>query len=299
MQLVARLYPPDEKSLTILRRYLPAKNIKPVSGRYPAALDNPVLSDILAKGEKTCGFRVSAEAVFSREEISGVTHFEIVCRKFISESDKDYEHNFAACERSELLERGGASPIRLVTGFALSRITLKPNMVGAIDQWTSEYIIGKAVRDVFKKEGFTGWSVQPVLNLKSKSFYSDYVQLVSNCILKPAVVDDSVERLSSPHPEEDGHWRHLGCLCYRKEDMEGLTDFTRTAEPWAGWHGFPSWVVSSRVVEVFAQNKLRGWAFRPVLTAESDLYRQYRTQWQVLCQLLKKYPRSIFDGGRW
>ncbi|MBP7766543.1 MAG: hypothetical protein KA113_15255 [Syntrophaceae bacterium] len=27
---------------------------------------------------------------------------------------------------------------------------------------------------------------------------------------------------------------------FQKEDMENLPDFTRTAEPWAVWHGFPS-----------------------------------------------------------
>jgi len=27
---------------------------------------------------------------------------------------------------------------------------------------------------------------------------------------------------------------------FQKEDMENLPDFTRTAEPWAVWYGFPS-----------------------------------------------------------
>lgn len=62
--------------------------------------------------------------------------------------------------------------------------------------------------------------------------------------------------------------------------------------------GTPSWVVSSRVVSAFRENKLRGWAFRPVLVKESELYASYLTFWAQLNELIAGCSHSMFDGGR-
>ena len=75
--------------------------------------------------------------------------------------------------------------------------------------------------------------------------------------------------------------------------------FNRTAEPWAGWHGWPSWVVTARVEQVFRAGKLRGWHFRPVLATESDLYADYAASWRTLRDIVRGTAKSRFEGGRW
>lgn len=299
MHLNARLCPLGEKSLEVLQGLLPASSLKATSGRYPVAVDDSLLPAILQEGEKAGGFRVSGEAVFTRDELRGISHYEAVCRKFISETDKDYEHNFAAFQKTRFRACGGQEPIRLVSGFALSRMTLGPNRVGAIDQWTGEYVIGKAVADVFRQAGLTGWNLMPVLNPKTDDAYPDYFQLFSDVVMKPATIDCSVDLIRSEYPEEDGHLRHLGCLSYPAKHLQNMPDFTRTAEPWGGWFGQPVWVVSARVRDVFAAKKLKGWAFRPVLITESELYQCYLEQWQKLVGFIGKSSKSKLDGGRW
>jgi hypothetical protein len=44
----------------------------------------------------------------------------------------------------------------------------------------------------------------------------------------------------------------------------------------------PVWVISARVREVFTRNKLRGWAFRPVLEQGTPLHDAYLAKWQNL-----------------
>ncbi len=184
-------------------------------------------------------------------------------------------------------------------GGALTRIKLKPNMVGAIGDWTSEYVIGPGVVAAFEREGLSGWSAETVLNSNTRLPHPEFVQIFSDSFSRPGVIDCSVERIRSDFASEDGRLRHLGCLSYAAAHLADLPDFARTAEPWGGWNGSPSWVVSSRVANAFAAHKLRGWTFRPVLTTESDLYRQYLDQWQALCEWVADSSRSEFDGGRW
>ncbi len=299
MLLRARLHPLSDDSRAILKRLLPAKSMRPTSDRYPVTVGDEILFKILQEGDSAGGFWVSAEAVFTKTELRSITHLETVCRKFIPESEKDYEHNANLYKKTKLISAGGEAPISLPYGFALTRIRLKPNMVGAIGEWTEEYVIGSAVVKVFEQAKFTGWSVKPVLNLKTQSPHPDFVQIFSDAILSAVMIDCSVERIKSAYPEENGHLRHLGCLSYPTIALENIPDFARTAEPWGGWHGQSSWVVSSRVAKAFTEHKLRGWAFRPVMVTESDLYRQYLEEWQVLCEAVARSTRSTFDGGRW
>ncbi len=46
-----------------------------------------------------------------------------------------------------------------------------------------------------------------------------------------------------------------------------------------------------------ALGKLRGWAFRPVLVQETELYSSYISQWTQLNELVAQCSRSMFDGG--
>lgn len=298
MKLKAYLYPLGDDSLELLAALIPEKAREIVSARWSVALDDPVLPKILGSGDSTSGFWVSAEAVFSSAELRELSHFEIICRKFIPESNKDYELNMTACLRAPLTNRGGESPIRLATGFSLARISLKPNMVGAIGDWTGEYVIGSAVADTFKSNNFSGVTFLPVCNPKTDAPHAEFCQIYGDSVLEPVEMDCSIERIQSDEPEENGKLRHLGCLSYREENLVDKPDFLRTAEPWGGWWGWPSWVVSCGVVNTFRERKLRGWAFRPVLVADSKLHSFYLSQWIHLNELVSQCSGSTFDGGR-
>lgn len=299
MKLYARLFPLDDRGADILANLAPQAALRIVSARYPVALDDPALPVILDEGESAKGFWVSGEAVFSPSELRTFTHFELVCRKFITENKIDFEWNNAEKDRASLFKAGGEFPIRLPSNLALTHIRMKPNMVGAIGDWTQEYVIGSGVATAFKKAKLSGLSLLPVRHPKTGTPHEGFYQIFSDSILKPATIDCSVERIKSSYPSEHGHLRHLGCLSYSSADLESTPDFSRTAEPWGGWHGWPLWVVRARVKEIFAMNKLRGWAFGPVLIRDTDLYDDYLRQWERLCRLVGQCHRSTFDGGRW
>jgi hypothetical protein len=299
MFLQARLFPKGNSSLEIILKSLPSDPLQPLSARYPVKVTDPVLSEIIREGDAADGFGIGGETIFTGEELQLISHFECVCRKYVQEGKRSYEHNYKVCDSSELIHASAVDPIRLTSGFALDKVGLKPNMIGAIGEWTNEYIIGAALYDSLKLSNFNGWLVKPLLNLKKNSPYDEYNQLYSPSILKPAIIDCSVEQIKSSFKEENGRLRHLGCLAYFASDLAGQPDFSRTAEPWAGWHGWPSWVVSARVVNFFQTNKFRGWAFRPVLTVESGLYQEYLEQWQVLCEIVARSSRCRFEGSRW
>ncbi|MEL7186682.1 MAG: hypothetical protein AAFN50_09665 [Pseudomonadota bacterium] len=298
MKLKTYLFPLTDEGSELLASLVPESASKVISARWPIMSENPVLPEVFKAGESTGGFWVSAEAVLSSAEQNETTHFEVVCRKVVSASDEDFETNRPIEERASLVDRGGEAPIRLAKGFSLTRIALKPNMVGAIGGWESEYVCGSAVASVFDPAVVSGLSFLPVNNPKTNTPHDGFHQIYSDSVLGPAIIDCSIERIQSDHPEEDGQLRHLGNLAYPAEALTDKADFLRTAEPWAGWFGWPSWVVSRKVVDMFRDNKLRGWVFRPVLLSESDTYSSYLEQWRHLNELVSTNSQSEFDGGR-
>jgi hypothetical protein len=160
-------------------------------------------------------------------------------------------------------------------------------------------VLGAGVAKAFADAGLAGASFRPVTNPRTKGHHDGFVHLFCDAILPPAVIDESVERIHSRYAEEDGSLRHGGCLAYPADALQHRPDFNRTAEPWAGWHGWPSWVVSARLTKVFRASKLRGWHFRPVLTIESDCYAEYAAKWRRLKAAVDATTKSKFDGGRW
>lgn len=298
MKLKTYLFSLADEGTELLASLIPESASEITSARWPIMLDNPILPEVLKAGESTGGFWVSAEAVFSNAEQRGTNHFEVVCRKVVNASNEDFETNQSIEERVPLVDRGGETPIRLAKSFSLTRIALKPNMVGAIGGWESEYVLGSAVERVFDSEAFSGLSFVPVNNPRTNAPHEGFHQLYSDDVLDPAIVDCSIERIQSDWPEEDGKLRHLGNLSYPEEALTNKADFLRTAEPWASWNGWPSWVVSRKVVDIFRDKKLRGWAFRPIILRESDIYSSYIEQWTYLNELISQYSRSEFDGGR-
>ena len=299
MELRAHLYGWSEASDRLVASHLPPERLVFKGGRHQVSADDCAFSRILKAGDAAAGFSVTVEQVFSPAELRGVTHFELVNRSVAGETEKDYAANVAVRERTPMLDAGAeGGPIRLVTGLSMSKIRLKPNMVGSVGEHTPEYVIGPAVALAFRKAGFTGFSLKPITNPKTGLAYEDYFQIFSEAVLPPANIDSSVQRISSSMPEEDGQLRHLGCLSYNSSALLDRPDFNRTAEPWCGWDGWPAWVVTARVMQTFKDSKLRGWIFRPVLTTESDLYSDYLAHWRKLREAVEATAKSSMSGGR-
>ena len=299
MKLRAWLLPLDKRSAEIVTRLAPLAAAGVDNGRYPLTIDDPALPVVLDEAESAEGFWISVQPVFSAAELRTSTHFELVCRKLIAETRRDFDWNNAAKAKAPLFHAGGGSPIRLARDFALTHFRLKPNMVGMVGDWTQEYVIGSGVATAFQTANLTGFYLVPVRNLKTGIPQEGFFQIFSESILKPATIDCSVERINSAFPEENGQLRHLGCLSYAAADLEHTADFSRTSEPWGGWHGWPLWVVRAKVKEIFTEQKLRGWAFGPVLNTNTDLYADYVRQWERLCRLVGQCTKSKFNGGRW
>jgi hypothetical protein len=298
MELVARLLPLGDRAEAAVRPLLPP-DARPVSARYPVALDDPRLPGILAAADAAGGCWISAEARFSAADIRACTHFELVSRAVAAERPADVAANDAVRARTPLRSAGAEFPIRVPEGLSLSRVAIAPNRVATIGDWTSEFVIGAAVIQAFAAAGLSGYTLTPVTHPSSGRAHEGCAQLVTRETMAPACIDESVERVASRYAEEDGRLRHLGCLAYAADALEGTADFSRTAEPWAGAHGWPSWVVTRRVREVFTRHRLRGWHFRPVLVDGTPMYARYREQWRRLQGIVAAMSTSRFDGGRW
>ena len=194
MDLRARLFPLGDKSKGLLAKHLPHQVYE--SARCPVSVSDPVLIDIIRAGDGADGYWVSGELVLSASERRQITHFQPVARCALKETDRDYEFNSTVADAAPPIDAGASEPIHLPRGFALSRISMKPNMVGVIGQWTSEYVVGAAVAQAIKEKGFSGFDLLPVLVTESGTPYDGFFRLFSEVVLPPAVLDSSVERIS-------------------------------------------------------------------------------------------------------
>jgi len=118
VQLTARLFPlgPSDEVLTT---FLAPEALVFTSARCALAVEDPLFRRILEAGDTSDGFWVGGEATFTAGELREISHFELVCRSVVRETEKDYKANAAACERAALIDAGAHSPIRLVAGFTL------------------------------------------------------------------------------------------------------------------------------------------------------------------------------------
>ena len=296
MKLKAWLFPLGARSKAWIEKLLPESASAVKNGRCPVSVSDPVLPRILS-GDGD-GYLVNGEAVFSPAERASVRHFEASCRRVIPEARRDHAANLATVESTATRGGEGLAGIRLVTGFVLHQVRIQSDVVAGIGGWTSECVIGSDVTKAFESGGLSGFQLVPVVNPKTGSPHSSCAQLFSESVLPPALIDASVERIRSRLKEEDGALRHLGCLSYAEGDLAGYPDFNRSAEPWAGWWGFPSWVVSARVATLFRRARLKGWHFRPVLERGTAVHDQYLAGWDKLAALVARGVRTNFHGGR-
>jgi hypothetical protein len=236
----------------------------------------------------TSGTWFNPLVTFTKKELESAAYFEPQCRKTLAESNKDYDWNNDHVRSLDFLDTSAGMKIRLPDRLAISKIApLKSNMIAGVDQWTQEYVVHADVATAFAQEGFSGFSLRPVFNSRTKMEQPDVHQLYSDAIMPPA----ELGRMAPP--SDNGSVRLLGCLVYENLEQQELADFNRTAEDWAS-RDFPLWVVSARVREFFLRNKFKGWAFTPVMVKDSELHREYERLWDELFEKTSVNPRNLF-----
>lgn len=248
------------------------------------------LGSVMSAGEALGGFGVSTEWRLTESEMADLSHFSVLCRLTVPESDASYKRNYDMWLSSPLIQSEGCEPIRLARGFHMTSIKLRGNSIAGIGEWTEEYVCGADVLDIFREEKLTGFSPEPVFQTRSGAPLPNVSQLYSEVKLSPVASQGLVKTM-----QEFG-----GLLCYEIMQLTGQQDFARTAEPWRSpRHGWPLWVISSRVRNLILARGIRGWAFRPVLSTNSAIYDSYLSQAEVLISLIRSAPSSRPESRDW
>lgn len=224
---------------------------------------------------------------FTRKELDSAAWLQVEARKHVRETQGDYECNYGQLQALEPVRTAAGREVRCLDRITLTRVPLRPGMVAILDQWTEEWVLTTEVARAFARAGFTGWETGPVIDPKTGMPHEGMVHLKAGTFLPPASIDRTTP------PADGGGVRQLGCLVYQALDGAALQDFNRTAEDWSS-NAMPLWVVSQRVRQCFLAHKFRGWAFRPVLIAGSDLHQRYVAAWDELFEKVESNPRNFF-----
>ena len=284
MQLLLRIAPRPETTRVLALDPIVAAACDLADLVFVLDTSSEVFRRIVAISRDTPGMWLNPVVQFSRREIAGSAWLQLETRgKIVGETPREYEHNETVLKRCPLVSARQGTQIRLPENLALSKIKLKPNEIGAVTNWLPEWVVPNFVTEVFRAAGLRCWKAKPLVNFRDNSFILGFAQLFTDAILPPAILDHTTRAVELA---EGGGWRQLGCLTYEAEDLARLkADFLRTAEDWSAFN-VPIWVISRAVRECFERNKLRGWAFRPVLEAGSPLQQEYTNIWENLFRLI-------------
>lgn len=261
---------------------------------FDATWPSDELDEFLRAASKIGSFDLNPWMTFTRADVSRARFLRIRPRKVTEESDDDYE---TMRRRFDDLPWIGDDPMhrcRLPQEISLSRIKLKPDQVSVVGQWTAEYIVPNAVRRIFEEAALTGVEFRPIINTQSGAAFDDFAHLYTDHLLASRIIDVASPEIPSSHPEEQGY-DVMGCLCYDAATLGDALDFNRTGESNVAFE-FPEWIVSAKVRDVFAANKLKGWKFEPVLEAESDPFDDYVELWTSLFALVADCRKHTVRG---
>jgi hypothetical protein len=267
----------------------------PPASRLPDFYADSPEFDCLLKVSKTrsrCWFNPWME--FSEAELAQSRFFQLECRgRLLNEKKGDWELNIARLRSLPFIKSGPGARIRLLDRIALrGAASLKPNEVGCPTHWMAEFVVAQEVGRIFESEGLAEFSLRPVFDSRTKRDYDSFFQIYTDRIMPRALIDATTPL--QPAVGNPDARRELGCLSYDFRGNVPGYDFHRTAEAWSN-NDMPLWIVSARVRECFKRHKLRGWAFRPVLEAGSELHETYTRMWEDLfARVARSNPRHIF-----
>jgi hypothetical protein len=247
---------------------------------------------ILKLTKATSGLRLTPDCVFSAKEQAQARYFQVLSRKTVSESDDDYTLNIGELRAQAPVKTAAGMTIKCMERVYLTKASVAANAVAVLGQWSAEYLVGSTVSEQLKGAGMKGLELRPVYHTKTKAPHAGVSQLYTASLMPPVARNASVMEQETTSPE-DCPVSVLGALAYAFDGEPGLADFNRTAEPLNSNH-LPLWVVSRKVVELFQEHKLKGWAFRPVLEVGTALYEDYVARWEVLRKKVASNPRHNF-----
>ena len=284
--------PPDDALKILAQDEVIARAFDLKSLVFEIDSEDELFYRILLLTKNTTGISFNPIMLFSKSEVDQTRYFQLECRKVVNEFGPDYEINSSRMKKMKFISTIGHCKIKLLDQVALSKINLKPNMVAGVDQWTMEFIITAAVAKKFEDDKLLGLNLKPVFNPKTGKHHSGFFQLYTDHVLQPIVRDATILDHKEEIPEEGG-LRELGCLTYNFHESFSIFDFNRTAENF-GSNYMPLWVVSDRVRRCFVHNKLRGWAFRPVIEKGSEIHKLYLMKWESLLDRMSINPLNKF-----
>jgi hypothetical protein len=247
---------------------------------------------ILELTRSTSGLRLTPDCVFSAKEQAQARYFQVLGRKLVRAADADNALNLEALQAQAPVRTAAGLAIRRMERVHLTKAAVEANGVAGLDQWAEEFLAGATVTELLKGAGLKGLELRPVYNTKTKAPHAGVSQLYTASVMPPVVRDVSVLEVKASGPEECPV-RALGALVYALDGAPGLADFNRTAEPF-GSNLLAFWVVSRKVVELFQEHKVKGWAFRPVLERGTPLHADSVAKWEALRKKLASNPRHHF-----
>jgi hypothetical protein len=290
MRLVLHLQPIKSDATHAIAASVMPEHVARRTSDLAVDVSDPRMQGLMQLGESFGGFGVSTEWILSEAESASISHFSVVCRQTVPESHAAYKRNHDLWAASFKTQSGGESPVCLVRGFHLTHAKLKPMTIAGIGEWTEAYLAGPEVWQTFRESELTGVVPENVLQVRSGKPFPDVHQLFTEVSLPPVEFDAAASTTAEIS----------GLLCYRSEKLAGLPDFMHTAEPWANARfGWPLWVVSARVRELFRGGRLRGWAFHPVLIAGSVLHWDYIALCGKLHELMSSTQHSRLEARTW
>ncbi len=263
---------------------------------FDSSWPNPGLEEFLITAATKGTFDLNPWMEFSPTDTAQADFFRLRPRKVIEESQKDYERMFDDIELLPWIGSDQKRRYKIPQHIFLSRIRLKPNQVAVVGQWTAEYVIPQGVRMIYEQGRFDGIEFRPITNTRTGSTHEAFFHLFSDRTLGHRVLDIASPEILSELPREQGYDAY-GCICYESGTLEDARDFNRTGERMLGFR-FPDWIVRAVVREQFLENKLRGWAFEPVLEIGTGAYQDYTELWSSFYGLLAKCECHTVRGQK-
>ena len=233
----------------------------------------------------TRGCRLNPFVEFDTEEIKQAKFFQLEARgKIIKETNIDYEINLRELENTIFYYTDDQIKIKIIQQLYLSKVDIKPYTISIATDWLSEFVLHNSVIDIFKEAGLTGFSTKMIFNPKLGENNANCCMLFSNNIMPKAELD--ITTINYIQEEHGYYFRELGCLTYDIKVDDKIADFNRTAENWSSNY-CPIWIVTAATKKIYDQNKLKGWAFRPVLEKGTILYKTYIQKWENIFQKVR------------
>jgi hypothetical protein len=231
------------------------------------------------------------DTVVTARELDGRAHFEVVCRSTVGQTAREAERQLADDQNEPLRDTGSAWSVRLPSRVYLSRASqVKPDSISHVDQYTGEYVAGAGAVAALERSGLRVPEARPVFRLGAGAPPSGVRHLHTEVFLPPALFGRrSMFETFDDGPRGPSTPRRYGCLTYPPGALDPAIDFARTAEPWAGDHR-AGWAVSGRTRAWFEAERLRGWAFRPLLVDGEPLQQEHEDRWARLLDRLAEHP---------